>query len=269
MKQINFILFAFIATMLLSSCNSKDKKDTAVTFKKEYTLEHKAYDTELLISSGRIAVIDSFLVLISFQQKPFCKVYSIPNNMKELYGYGRIGNGPGEFLQPVLTYSHGNTFGLNELNKQELAIMQLTNSNGNLSIIEQTRLKAPYNLKKGEIVPPDLHFTKLDKNHYVSIVLADDGRLFSLLDSTLTHINQFGESPIPEKLPAFTYMNRLRGKIATNDGTMVFAPFNLPYLASYKLKDNKMQKQWSFYYDEAYYEVRNEDLLFDKEKSFG
>ena len=261
--------FTLLVLILLVSCTSKDKKDVGVTFKKEYTLEHKAYDTELLISSGRITVIDSLLILISFQQKPFCKVYSIPNNMKELYGYGRIGNGPGEFLQPILTYSHNNTFGLNELNKQELAIMQLTNTNGNLSIVEQTRLKAPYNLSKGEIVPPDAHFTKLDENHYVSIVLADDGRFFSLLDKNLSHINQFGESPIPEKLSAISYMNRLQGKIAANDGSMVFATSHLPYLVSYKLINDEMKKQWSLYYDKAYYGVRNEDLLFDKEKTFG
>lgn len=260
---------ALLLLVLLASCTSTDKKDVGVTFKKSYNLEHKAYDTELLISRGRIAVINNFLIVISSEQESFGKVYSIPNNMKEVYSFGRKGNGPGEFIQPILTYSYDNTFGLNEVNKQELAIMQLTNNNGNISIVEQTRLKAPYNLKKGEIVPPDRHFTKLNETHYVSIVLADDGRFFSLLDSTLSHINQFGESPIAEKLPELTYMNRLQGKIAANDGSMVFATSNLPYLASYKLKNNEMQKQWGFYYDQAYYGVRNGDLLFDKEKSFG
>lgn len=240
---------ALLLLILLASCTSTDKKDVGVTFKKSYNLEHKAYDTELLISRGRIAVINIFLIVISSEQESFGKVYSIPNNMKEVYSFGRKGNGPGEFIQPLLTYSHDNTFGLNELNKQELAIMQLTNSNGNISIDEQTRLKAPYNLRKGEIVPPDRHFIKLDETHYVSIVLADDGRFFSLLDSTLSHINQFGESPIAEKLPELTYMNRLQGKIAANDGSMVFATSNLPYLASYKLKNDEMQKQWGLYYD--------------------
>ena len=261
--------FGLLLIILAISCSSPDKKDTSVSFKKDYNLEHKTYDTELLISGGRLAVIDKHLIIISNEQESFCKVYSIPNNMKEVYSFGRKGNGPGEFLQPILTYSHYNTFGLNELNKQELAIMELINSNGNLSIVEQTRLKAPFNLKKGEIVPPDGHFTKLNDTHYVSLVLAEDGRFFSLLDSTLSHINQFGESPIPEKLPVISSINRMQGKIAANDGTMVFALFKLPYISSYKLINNEMQKQWSFYYNQAYYGVRNGDLLYNKEKSFG
>ena len=260
---------ALLLLVLLASCTSTDKKDAGVTFKNSYNLEHKTYDTELLISVGRLAVIDSFLIVISSEQESFCKVYSIPNDMEEIYSFGRIGNGPGEFLQPLLTYAHNNTFGLNEVNKQELAIMKLANNNGNISINEQARLKAPYKMKKRELVPPDYFFTKLNKTHYVSALIAEDGRFFSLLDSTLSHINQFGESPIPEKLSLISTRNRLQGRIAANEGAMVFATSNLPYLASYKLINDKMQKQWSFYYDQPYYGVRNEDLLFDKERSFG
>lgn len=267
MKQTNFLILALVA--LLASCSSTEKKDLGVTLKNSYNLEHKTYDTELLISVGRLAVIDSFLIVISNEQESFCKVYSIPNDMEEVYSFGRIGNGPGEFIQPILTYSHNNTFGLNEVNKQELAVMQLANINGNISINEQVRLKAPYKMKKGELVPPDYFFTKLNKTHYVSALIAEDGRFFSLLDSTLSHINQFGESPIPEKLSLISTRNRLQGRIAANEGTMVFATSNLPYLASYKLINDEMQKQWSFYYDQPYYGVRNEDLLYNKERSFG
>lgn len=254
---------------LLISCTSTEKENASVTFKNNFTLKHNAYNTELLISRGRIVVIDTFLIVVSSQQESFCKVYSIPSNMKEVYSLGRKGSGPGEFLQPLLTYSYNNTFGLNEVNKQELAIMQLNNTNGNLSINEQARLKAPYKMKKGELVPPDYFFTKLNETHYVSALIAEDGRFFSLLDSTLSHINQFGESPIPEKLSLISTRNRLQGRIAANEGTMVFATSDLPYLVSYKLMNNEMQKQWSLYYAQAHYGVRNEDLLFDKEKSFG
>ena len=260
---------ALLLLVLLASCTSTDKKDAGVTFKNTYNLEHKAYDTELLISVGRLAVIDSFLIVISSEQESFCKVYSIPNDMEEIYSFGRIGNGPGEFIQPILTYSHDNTFGLNEVNKHELAVMQLTNINGNISINEQARLKAPYKMKKGELVLPDFNFVKLDDTHYTSLLMAGGDRFFSLLDSSLTHIKRFGEYPIPQELSAMSSVSQLGGAIAANDGTMVFATFKLPYLACYKLINDEMQKQWSFYYVQAYYGVRNGDLLFDKEKSFG
>ena len=69
---------ALLLLVLLASCTSTDKKDAGVTFKNSYNLEHKTYDTELLISVGRLAVIDSFLIVISNEQESFCKVYSIP-----------------------------------------------------------------------------------------------------------------------------------------------------------------------------------------------
>lgn len=255
--------------LIINSCAPTSKKDNIVAFKRTFTLEHKTYDTELLISNGRLAVIDSFLIIVSRQQESLCKVYSIPNNMKELYSYGRIGNGPGEFIQPLLTYSFENTFGLNEVNKQELAIMKLTNTNDSLSIIEQDRLKAPYKMKKNELVPPDYYFVKLNDSCYVSLLLGGKGRFFSLLDSTLIPINQFGESPISEELPVLSSRNRLQGRIAAHDGAMAFATSNLPYISCYQFTSNYMQKKWSFFYDQPYYTVRNNDLLFDKDKSFG
>ena len=263
-KILGLLVFSIVV-----SCNYFEKDGTALIFKDNYTLKHKFHDTELLISSGRITVIDSFLILVSLQQDPFCKVYSIPNNMKEVYGYGHIGNGPGEFLQPLLTYSYSNTFGLNEVNKQELAIMQITSTNDNISIVEKSRLKAPYERKMGELNPPDYYFTKLDDTHYVSWLGAGENLLFSLLDSALVHINRFGESPIPEELSIINFRTRLNGPIAANDGTMVFATSKLPYLACYKLKNDILQKQWSIFYDQAHYTIRNDDLLLDKEKSFG
>lgn len=262
--------FIFLLTLnVLISCTSTATKDKIITYKKEYALNHKAYDTELLITRGNLALFDTLLLVVSDQNKDFCKVYSIPNNMKEVYSFGRIGNGPGEFLQPLLTYYDGNTFGLNELNTRKLAIMELIINNGAISIIEQARLKAPHESKKGELVPADSHFAKLDENNYVSRLLGGDERFYSLLDITLTHKQQFGESPIPEEISVLTSMNRLQGNIAANNGTMVFATSYLPYLASYKLINDKMEKQWSFYYNKLYYGVRNDDLLFDKEKSFG
>ena len=255
--------------LISASCSTGSKNEINLKFDKTYTLKHKVHNTELLISFGRMAVIDSFLIITSSQSNSFCKVYSIPNGMKELYGYGHIGNGPNEFLQPRLTYSYKNTFGLTEVNKQELTILRLDNPNNNISIIEESRLKAPYKPKKGELTPGDRYFIKLDDTHYASLLLGGKNQFFSLLDSTLTHITRFGESPIPEKLSILSSMNRLNGKIVACNGMMAFATSRLPYLACYQLQANKMYKQWSFFYDETYYQVRNDDLLYSKEKSFG
>ncbi len=258
-----------LSVMLFVSCDSSHKQDRTIKFKEEHFLKHTAYDTELFIKHGRITVIDSFLVLVSIQQDPLCKLYSIPQNMKELYGYGSIGNGPGEFLQPLLTYSHDNTFGLNELNKGELAIMQLINENQNVSIIESRRLKAETKNENEKVFRNDYYFARLDDEHYISIRYEGENKFFSLFDSTLTLICRFGESPIPEEVSPMVAVNRLQGRVAASDGTMVFATAYLPYLACYQLKDSTMEKKWSFFYDQAYYAVRNGDILYYKDKSYG
>ena len=260
-------LFIFIFLLyLLGSCNTSDKMDKEITFKTNYSLRHKLYDTELLISQGSIAIIDTFLLVISNMQEDFCKIYSIPGGMREVGAYGRIGNGPGEFLQPLYTYTNGNHVGVNEVNKQELAILELT---PNAKIKEIKRMKAPYKPKRGELNLPDYYFIQLDSSHFVSLLCDSQKGFFTLFDTDLNPIEKFGESPIKEELPPYASRTRLKGAIAAKNGTMVFATSYLPYLSCYQLQSGKMQKQWSFFFDKTFYEVRNGDLLFSKEKSFG
>lgn len=265
------IKLALIVSLVISilSCTSLRKEGNNVVFEKKEELVHKTYDTELLFSNAHITVIDSLVLIVTIEQDPICRVYSINQDMKEVYSYGKIGKGPGEFIQPFLTYSDKNVFGLNEVNRQELALMELTSLAGEYSIREKVRLKAPYKRAKGELIPADLYFVKLDETHYASLLYADNGRFFSLLDSTLSHINHFGESPISEEVPYLTLFRRLNGCIAAQNGALAFAPRNLPYLSFYKLVNEEMQKQWSFYFREPFYGVRNGDILFDKEKTRG
>jgi hypothetical protein len=258
-----------LALILFISCNSTEKKENIVDFNKEFFLEHTQYDTELFIKHGRIAVIDSFIILISNQQDPFCKLYSITQNMKEVGGYGRVGSGPNEFIQPLLTYSYDNTFGLNEINKKELAIMHLLIEKQNLSVIEKKRLKADTKKDEEQVFRTDYYFSRLDDEHYVSLLYDNNNKYFSLFDSTLTLISRFGESPINEKVSPSVAVNRLQGRIAACEGTMTFATSYLPYLACYQLRDTIMEKKWSFFYDRPHYGIRNGDLLFNKEKSYG
>ena len=71
-----------------------------------------SHKKELLLSHPRLAMSDSFLVIVSSGQDEICTVCDVYNEMDEVCRYGKIGNGPGEFIQPLLTYAYGNTFGL-------------------------------------------------------------------------------------------------------------------------------------------------------------
>lgn len=263
------IIYALVVTLILTGCNQIHKKEGSVNMAKGYNLISSA-QKELFIANGRMAMTDSFLVIVSLQQNNICKLYDVYDKMKEVCTYGNRGNGPKEFVQPLLTYACNNTFGLNEVNKQELIIMEVNKtSEGRIILNERKRLKALYKPQKNKWIPSDYYFAKLDDKHFVSLIGTETGRFFTLSDSTLSSIEHFGESPIEEELSAIAARNRLNGKLAVHKGKMVFATTKLPYLALYDMCDEKMIKKWSLYYATTKYGVKNGDLLFDKEKAIG
>ena len=187
MRKVGLILFTIVLYCVIGGCGSDTKDAELMKFDKEYSLQHKAYDTELMIQSAYMQTMDSLLLLSSYNSDTVCSLYSIPQGMKQVCRYGVLGNGPREFLQPVLTYSYQNTFGINEINKQELAILEVNaDPKGNLFITEQKRLKAPYKRKKGELVLPDAFITRLDDSHYISRICGGENNFFSL-DVTAFH----------------------------------------------------------------------------------
>lgn len=206
------------------------------TFDKVIEVKCEQSDTELLINMGWIGCVDTFLVMTHIAQKDFCNVYSIPSGMKKIYAYGSLGNGPGEFLQPMITYAHENTFGLNDINTQTLAVMSLNDSKDGMVIKELSRNRVPYKRKKGELNPADYNFVKLDDKHFVSLLCGKDGSFFSLLDSNLQPLQRFGNSPIEGELSMQSSRMNLKGCLSAYEGNMVFTPNKLPYLAKYHWK---------------------------------
>ena len=269
MKCLNWCVGWIIGLLLVTSCSDMVHQVGTVDFKQSYDLRHKGNNTEIMTDGGALFVIDTLLGVFSYNSESLCTFYSIPDGMKEIGGYGSFGNGPGEFLQPSLTYVYGSTIGLSEVNKHELVRLDISYENGNLSVSERKRLKTPYKMKKGELVLPDYEYYRLDDKHYVSPHRGLNNDFYTLLDDSLQPVVRFGEPPIPEKLPPFAASSRLVGRIVAHEGTMFYALNNLPYLACYRLESGQMQEQWSFYYNEAHYAVRNNDLLYDRDKTFG
>lgn len=265
---LKIFIFQLICIYLLTGCEFRAKSNNVENDHKEYRLKHKQH-CEIFLAQPQIAVSDSFLILVSHKESNgICQLYSIEKNMEKVCTYGRIGNGPYEFLQPVLTYASGNSFGLNDVNLTTLAIMQIEQKDDSVSIKEVKRMKA-HQMKRGKLWVKDVGFVKIGDDCYVSRLSWEDGCFFNLLDSLLQPIMCFGESPVKEELPGLVSMSRLTGKSAVYGGTYFYASTKLPYLASYKLQDDKMVKDWNLFYRKPHYGVSNGDLKFSKENSTG
>lgn len=263
------IAYLLMVIPVFISCSPIQKREDTTNVVKEYNLSSSARK-ELFMANGRMALVDSFLVVVSHQQNNICTLYDIYNEMDEVCTYGNTGGGPTEFVQPLLTYSYGNTFGLNEVNKQELIIMEVDKtSDKDIMLHEKQRLKASYQVQKEKWNPSDYYFVKLNDSCFVSLIGTEEGRFFTLSDNALSVIEHFGESPIEEELPAMAARNRLNGRIVAFEGKMAFATTKLPYLAFYAICNKRMVKKWSLYYAKTRYGVRNGDLLFDKEIAIG
>ena len=95
------VLFAAVA--VLQSCDTSSKKE-----KGEIFVEHDA-EIELFSSTGELACSDNYLA-VSGSEIPV-ELYSLPD-MKKHTTYGSIGQGPEEFLLPMLAFAEDREIGV-------------------------------------------------------------------------------------------------------------------------------------------------------------
>ena len=108
---------------------------------KEYSLKH-SFCGELMMTSGRMQLVDSFLVIVSHEQDKICSIYEIGDGdkVKVIADYGAIGVGPKEFVRPLLTGAQRNEFTLNEINTRELALLSIEKSQKGIFVKEKSKL---------------------------------------------------------------------------------------------------------------------------------
>ena len=258
------MIFTFVATLLLSACGSTDSGAERI-----FTLKHTLRSMELP-SDVQIAVSDSFVVLLSsFFEDGCCRTYSTDGSMKQFGSFGRIGNGEGEFRQPVLTFADGNMFGVNDINEMSMTIVTVDGS-GVMSVAD--RMKAEYKRTRNieDYIPMDRRFTLLpETGHYVSVFMKDSASMFTLSDSRLKPLCRFGDSPVDGNLSFMGMSNYLNGFMAASGAEFFFAMNELPYLAAYALEGGAMKKKWEKFYRTPHYAVSNDAVRYDKERATG
>lgn len=83
MMHLARIVYILMVTIVLISCSHTNKNGSVVGKVKEYDLRSFA-QKELFIANGRMAMIDSFLVVVSHQQNNICTLYDVYNRMEEV-----------------------------------------------------------------------------------------------------------------------------------------------------------------------------------------
>lgn len=270
MKQTPYILLLFI---IFTSCNLRNENKDVLTEKRVYHAKCSPNGTELFSYAHDLNLIDD-LILVTSHRDTICRVFSIEDNFAFVTSHGRIGQGPGEFIQPLKTHHHKNEFALNDVNKDQLSILAIDSHLDGIQIKELKQLKVDKQASdKKEMHRHEVYISRLNDTHYVSLCRDANGRFFSLRDSTLKLSNFFGASPIGDihsKNSGIGVSGKLFGKLTTNNnGSMCFAAFNLPYLSCYTLENEIMRERCSFYFDTTSFDIRNGNLLFSKDKAKG
>ena len=267
MNGIYFLGVLFIA--ILSGCTSSNKGVEDDGIEAEYDLKYIKH-CDVFMKQPQLQFADSALIAVSYGHNDVvCEFYSVGDNVRRIGTYGSIGNGPGEFLQPLLTFADGDVFGINDVNISSLFVLQIKKDRDTVFVEELQRLKAPYKTSKEGFVPKDIRFVKLGEQNFVSSLNMGNGCFFTLFDSSLQPISRFGDAPVKDDLSPYVMRSRLSGKTASNQESFFYATTDLPYLASYSLHDGDMVKDWEIFYKTPYYGISDGDIKYIKEKSTG
>lgn len=211
--------------------------------------------------------MDSLLITVSSRLKEnFGSVYSINDSMKKILSFGNIGRGPKEFYAPQLTSVDGNTFVIHNLNRQEVALMEIVQDSGKIEIVENKRLEFE-RIMHDNTSFEDRYVSKIDSN-FVAVSYGTPHQFFSLYDKDMKWLGFFGDNPIGVSLEHMSAI-QLHGNLKVRNGKMFYSLHNLPIVVCYEIKDGVLQKKWKDTFYESHYEVRNRSLRFSSTKTIG
>jgi hypothetical protein len=98
MKKITILLLGFF---ILVSCNENTKQKTFNQFPEEYSLKPHFTELEEPYIHGSFLIYDSLYLLTNTPENPY-QIHIYNHDFKYLGSGGRVGNGPGEIVNPFL-----------------------------------------------------------------------------------------------------------------------------------------------------------------------
>lgn len=260
----------YIFILILIACNGKHR-GANISVENGPILKHEPCESTLYSFASSIDILDSF-ILISSYKDTVIRLYSI-DSFNPIYSYGTIGQGPFEFLQPLYTYCNGAEIGINDVNKNELIKLKISGDSSLVSITESERisLQSKSNIK-GRFKLREMAITRLDSSSYITLHRGLDNDFFCLYDKNMSYLSSFGLSPVKVKSdkPLPRVCARLGGVLATNGkGSFCYAAYGFPYLSCYTYNKGEISVNCESFFEDTHYEIINDDLLFDKDRTKG
>lgn len=99
MKELKTQFFLLFLTLFVLSCNSAEQHNKHVNGIPETSLNGKNIYLEGIFEPHRMVIVDSLLIITSYQGDYFFHIYNLTNH-KLKKEFGRKGKGPDEFLSP-------------------------------------------------------------------------------------------------------------------------------------------------------------------------
>lgn len=234
-----------ISVILLSfySCSS-NKVET-----ERIVLQSQILNDELLtVMPGDLLLVDDCLVWSDpFARDYFLHVHSASTG-KELGRMGKVGEGPKEFISPMI-----NRYCVNH---QIFAVDVNGKTVGYLSIDSLINGQEPF----GKVTDRENEMKMEKMDHELYIKSTDNGSetyFRTIIDGQESF---WGVYPIPEMkvhIGGYTSYDPV-------EGLFVFSSFNFPYLALYKRENSTFTLQWEYKSDKENYIITDDKIIFNR-----
>jgi len=238
---MRFNCLCLVVSLFLAACSEINKVERVSV---EYQLLSDDVFTRM---PGNLLLVDDFLVWTDpFATDYFVHVHQVTDGQK-VGVMGKQGLGPGEFVTPMVSQlscnRHVRAVDVNGKTRGYLSIDSLLQGKNPLVVFSDKREENLYKAEDG-----------------VFVGYTEDGESF-YLKSNLDGVGEvaFGDYPIAG------VKRHIGGNLAYNHGRdcMVFASFEMPYLAMYKKTESGFKQEWVMDGGDNYYEIVNGDIRFD------
>ncbi|ULB33798.1 BF3164 family lipoprotein [Proteiniphilum propionicum] len=250
-----FVIILFFP--VLFACKNKTESLHDI-FKNIETVKHKKIindSTYIIGSSGKMLIVDSFLITLDYKNERMFHLFDIKNN-NYISNLGLKGQGPNEFLHPLsLIYSSSHDFLSYDLLDNSLKLIDLDSLKK--KEVSYKKLLSFNSISHSTVFP-----TKY--NNYVGLGLYTFN-MFKLIDVYGNEINSFMDYPIEkgkksEKIDhrniALAYQGVLN--ISPDKNKIVYASHYGTILGIYNVNETSINQNFLLICDYPQYTVQNE-----------